>query len=159
MLRHFIFVHAHTHADTHAHQKFMFQDTKSISYILRQFYELLQDCAEKSRRRPAETQRSLPENLHFQRDFTSCNTARTFNLNKTKLTKMCFMKAFFDLEWLSTSLSDNGVTRAESSKVIFVILLEVVLPTERRFPDCLISHINHTLFIAITKAALQGNGP
>lgn len=46
---------------------------------------------------------------------------------------MRFMKELFDVECLSNSLSDNGVTRAESSKVIFVILL-VVLPTERRFP-------------------------
>lgn len=61
---------------------------------------------------------------------------------------------FFDVERLSNSLSDNTVTRAESSEVIFVILLEVVLPTGRGFPDCLISHINHTLFITITRAAL-----
>lgn len=60
---------------------------------------------------------------------------------------------FFDLERLSQSLSDNGVTWAESSEVIFVILLEVAFPIGRGFPDCLISHINHTLFITITWAA------
>ena len=60
----------------------------------------------------------------------------------------------FDLQRLSISLSHNGVTRAESSEVIFVILLEVVLPKGRGFPDCLISHINHTLFIIITRPAL-----
>lgn len=70
---------------------------------------------------------------------------------------------FFDLLQLSNWLSEDGVTRTESSKVIFVILLEVVLPTGRGFPDCLISHINHTLFITITRAvlcaavALEGN--
>lgn len=61
---------------------------------------------------------------------------------------------FFDLERLAHSLSDNCVTGAESSEVIFVILQEVALPTGRGFPDCLISHINHTLFITITWAAL-----
>lgn len=73
---------------------------------------------------------------------------------KTELVKLCCIKVFFDLERLSNSLSDNGVTRVESSEVIFVILLEVVLPTGRGFPDCLISHINHTLFITITRAVL-----
>lgn len=71
-----------------------------------------------------------------------------------ELAKLRCIKVFFDLKRLSKSLSDNGVTRAESSEVIFVILLEVVLPTGRGFPDCLISHINHTLFITITRAAL-----
>lgn len=61
---------------------------------------------------------------------------------------------FFDLEQLSNFWSGSSVTRTESSEVIFVILLEVVLPTGRGFPDCLISHINHTLFITITRAAL-----
>lgn len=62
-------------------------------------------------------------------------------------------KGVFDLQRLLGSLSDNSLTRAESSEVIFVILLEVVLPTGKGFPDCLISHINHTLFITITRAA------
>lgn len=85
---------------------------------------------------------------------TPCNTTKTFLLTKTELAKLRSIMAPFDLERLSNSLSDNGVTRAESSEVIFVILLEVALPTGRGFPDCLISRINHTLFITITRAAL-----
>lgn len=68
--------------------------------------------------------------------------------------KAALQEGVFDLEQLSNSLSDNAVTRPESSEVIFVIQLEVELPTGRGIPDCLISHINHTLFIAITRAAL-----
>lgn len=85
-------------------------------------------------------------NLHLNHEI--------FQLTKTKLAQLHCIKVFFDLEQLSNSLSGNSVTRAESSEVIFVILLEVVLPTGGEFPDCLISHINHTLFITITRAAL-----
>lgn len=94
---------------------------------------------------------SRPENLLFR--VTKLHT-KTFKVTETWLAKLRSIKVFFDLERLSNFLSDNGVTRAESSEVIFVILLEVVLPTGRGFPDCLISHINHTLFITITSAAL-----
>lgn len=76
-----------------------------------------------------------------------------------ELEKTRYIKVFFDLRWLTNTLADTRLTRAESSEVLCYSARRSVLPTGRSLPDCLISHIIHTLFITITKAALQGNGP